>query len=241
MSGITAKFSAGMAVEQPVRFRALSISTGTAAVGNGIFAATSFLYYTKILSQPTTVAGNTVAIASLIAVLLSVPFGRAVDRINPLTSNAILLSVQAISIFALVFSGSSTWFFVSVVGVAALISKLKLAARALLIAVSFKGDDRIRVRAMLRTISNVGIGIGSGLAAAVTLSGTDVAYELGLGVTAALYGLSAFQLRHIGLAGTEISPPLPNPQKTRGGLNRRFLGVTVLNGALSAHFMGSSQ
>lgn len=219
-------------------FRLFALSTGMSAFGNGIFAAVSFLYYTQVLGEAPTLAGAVLTGAGVLAILGSVPLGRFMDHSSPSVINGLLLAAQGVAVGALILDGG-TGVFVAVAGGVALVSKLRLAARGALIAVAFTGESRLRVRAFMRSLSNIGIGFGSGAAAFVVSSDDRDRFRWALAVVAVLYVLSALPMWRLRVS-VNRSTVRNNPSDATGVgalRDRRYVIVALLNGALGVHFL----
>jgi len=110
-------------------------------------------------------------------------------------------------------------------------------AQATLLARCFTGPERVDVRARLRVVTNVFVGVG-GAAAGIALGiGTATAYLVAMGTTAALVLGSSLTLRRL------PSPPAGPGRVGRGRRagrsplrDRLYLSVTALNGVLSIQF-----
>ena len=128
--------------------------------------------------------------AGLLAVVVGVPVGRILDRTPVVAVNAAILLAQGAAIAWLASTGAQAPVLLAA-GLVALASKLKLAARGTLIAVAFDGPHRQAVRAWLRSLSNLGIALGSGLAVGATAVDDVEAYRLALLAVAGTYVAAA--------------------------------------------------
>lgn len=218
-------------------FQWLVLSTATSALGNGVFAAISFLYYTRVLDKPATLAGAVLTAAGVVAIVGGTPLGRLVDRGKPASINAILLVLQAAAIVGIIFS-RATVVFVLVAGGAALVGKLKLAARGALFAIAFTGENRMRVRGSLRSVSNLGIGLGSGAAAVVVSSRSSGSYKLALLMVGCLYLLAAWPMSRMkDLRRPAIITVAGGGQSRTALRDHVYVAVAALNGLLGIHFL----
>lgn len=216
-------------------FRAMAISTPVAAVGNGLFAATSFLYFTRMLAMPATFVGTVLTVSGAVAIGAGAPVGRFIDRMRPAWANIAVLVVQAGGVVALSLVRGPVPFAIAA-GLVALTGKLKLAARGALIALAFADTDRVRIRSWLRSLSNLGMAGGSGLAAIATGVDRPWLYRLALLAVAATYLVSAALLGPL----RAVSAPRPagDGARPRGALRDRvYLLVAALNGLLGVHYL----
>jgi hypothetical protein len=218
-------------LRRSARFRAIAGSTAVSAVGNGLFAAVSFLYYTHVVQVPATTVGSVLTVVGAASIALGVPVGRALDRIHPARINALLLLLQGLAVAAMAMVDTPMPLYAAVAATT-LLSKVKLAARGSLIALAFQDSTRMAARAWLRTLSNMGMAVGSGLAAAATFTGSYRAALLGVG---ACYGASAIPLLRLDLPA---AGPAPASAGRKGGALRdlRYVTVAVLSGVFSIHY-----
>lgn len=110
---------------------------------------------------------------------------------------------------------------------------------------AFPGGERVRVRATMRTVTNIGIAAGTALAAIPLAVGTGVAYRVTMVVAGVLFVASAFVL--LGLPALRIDAA-PAERTETGSILRpvrdgrspyrdvRFLGVGALTGIFGIQF-----
>ena len=213
------------------RFRAIATSTAVSGVGNGLFAAVAFLYYTRVVRVPPATVGSVLTVVGVASIAAGVPVGRILDRVRPARANAVLLLIQAVTMVGIALAGTPVPLYLAAAATT-LLSKVKLAARGSLIAVTFQDSRRLAARAWFRTLSNVGMALGSGTAAAVVMTGN---YRAALFGVAACYGLAALPLVRLDMPAAGASPAAV---ARRGGALRdlRYVTVAVLSGVFSIHY-----
>ncbi|GAB6897352.1 MFS transporter [Kineosporia succinea] len=213
--------------------RALTLATMASATANGVFYTVSALFFTRVAGLPATTVGLGLTIAGAAGVAASFAAGRLCDRFG---ADRVLLIVTATQAVALLLytSARDVLTFTVIACVAVGSRAMQGTARQTVLAVAFPGPDRVPVRARMRVVTNVFIGLGSLLGGAALLADTHAAYTTALVVVAVLSGFSCLPLRALKL-------PAPEPV-SRSGLDgspladRRYLAVTALNSLMSMHF-----
>ena len=155
--------------------RRLATATLVNTFGNGLLFTLSALYFTRIVGLPIAQVGLGLTIAGGLGVLAGVPVGHTADRIGTQTMLVVLVASEAVSTAAYVAIGSFASFLV-IVSVTTVIDRASAAVRSAMYAVVVPQDDRTRVRAYLRAVTNVGIGAGAATAAIAVQANSRPAY-----------------------------------------------------------------
>ena len=188
--------------------RTLAWSTLVNNAGNGAFAATAVVYLNQVQNVSGTLIGAGFSIAAVVALLSSVPVGLLADRGNPATQAAIFAGAAgaASALYAFV---TGVWSFFLVAVLYALLERGSVVSRQTLIGVVFTGPSRTAARALLRSVSNVGAALGTGVAALVLNIGTESAYQVLFVINAITYFLAGFLLFRVvaGNAGQREPEP----------------------------------
>ena len=228
-------FATGLPAPGPLR--TLMKATLVNTVGNGLFYTIEVIFFTRSVGLSAHDVALGLGIAAAIAILANVPIGHLADRRGPRELGALFLCFEGLSMAAFVLVHS----FVQFLGVA-IAGQLCASASATLRVVTMsrfgEGEARVRVRALQRAVSNVGMSVGTllaGVALALDTRSAYVAMVLGNAVT---FLLGAFIVMKL--------PPMPprhSPDKSRRSdrfvalRDRRFLLATALNGMFSIHFI----
>ncbi|MFF2454971.1 MFS transporter [Isoptericola sp. NPDC058082] len=165
--------------------RALTVSTMAFAASTGIFYTVSVLYFTRVVGLPATTVGLGLGIAGGAGVLGSYLAGRWSDRRGAHRVQVWGLLAQALALAAYSFTSDA----VSFTAVAVVVSAgrgVQSTARQALLARWFTGPERVDVRARLRVVTNVLIGLGTLAAAVALLVDTASAYRTAMVATAVL-------------------------------------------------------
>lgn len=165
--------------------RALTVSTMAFAASTGIFYTVSVLYFTRVVGLSATTVGLGLGIAGGAGVLGSYLAGRWSDRRGAHRVQVWGLIAQALALAAYSFTSDA----VSFTAVAVVVSAgrgVQSTARQALLARWFTGPERVDVRARLRVVTNVLIGLGTLAAAVALLVDTAAAYRTAMVATAVL-------------------------------------------------------
>ncbi|WP_211248993.1 MFS transporter [Paraoerskovia marina] len=165
--------------------RALTFSTMALAASNGVFYAVSVLYFTRVVGLSATTVGLGLGIAGGAGVLGSFLAGRWADRLGAHRLQWWGVAVQGAALGAYTLA-TGPWTFVAAAVVAVGARGVHGTARQALIARWFTGPDRVEVRARLRVVMNVFIGLGTLLAATALAVDTAAAYRTAMVVVAVL-------------------------------------------------------
>lgn len=221
--------------------RALASAVAALSLSRGMFFAVSALYFTRGVGLSPATVGIGLTIAGGVGVLSSYAGGRLSDRVGAdrLQQWALAANGAALLGYAL---ASNVLSFVLVAACVSASRGLQSTAQMTLLARWYVGPERVAVRARLRVVMNVGIGIGTLLAGLALLVDTATAYRLTVMLVGAITMLGTIPL--IGLrrwvAGlAERMDSAAGPEAPRGPSplrDRTYVTSTVLNAVLAMHF-----
>ncbi|WP_354639063.1 MFS transporter [Kitasatospora camelliae] len=217
--------------------RRLAVITLVNTMGSGLSMTLGVLYFTRVLGFGVTEVGVALTVAGLCGVLAGIPAGRASDRFGAKPVLVALTAVEALGTLGYVLVDGFAAF-AALACVVAAADRGAGAVRGALYADILPADERVAGRAYLRSVTNVGISVGTVLAALALHVDTRAAYSAALLADAASFLLVAacYALlvpatpRHAaaaGPAGTGRNPALRDLP---------FLVVTGLNGLLCLQF-----
>lgn len=228
---------------EPVH-RSLTLTTASASLATGLFYSVSALYFTRVIGLAPTTVGLGLTVAGAVGVLASFLGGYAADRVGADRLQLAANAVQGVAMLAYVFAGSALTF--TLVACLAVGSRsLQGSAKAALQARWFTGADRVEVRARLRVVTNVFIGLGTVLAALALLVDTAAAYRTTMVVVAVLLGASTLPLlglRAVPGFGTVMDVHL-DPDRVRGRSplrDRTYVTSVALNSVIAMQFSMTS-
>lgn len=213
--------------------RVMAAATLATTTGSGAYMVVSVLYFTRIVGLSPTEVGVGMSIAGLVGLLVGVPMGHLGDRYGA-RELLIWLLVIAAPVAATTALASNAWQFVLASSGLAILERGSAAVRGGLIATTGSGPARIRTRAYLRAVTNVGLALGAGIGALALLSDTRAAYVTLLLLNAVSYLAAALILR-----AHPHAPPIP---RTSDGpvwivfRDRPYVVVTILMAAMAMQY-----
>ncbi|UYO97005.1 MFS transporter [Microbacterium sp. M28] len=176
--------------------RALVASTAVSRIGRGVFLSVTVLYFTLIIGLSAGEAAVVLAVSSAFGVLASFLGGWLADRWSARRMTFVFEAVGAVLLATYAFANT----FVAALVIATLagfFDTIAHSSRSAIIARGFAPDKRVHARAVLRTVTNLSIAIGSGIAAIALALGTPEAYRaviVGAGVIGILGTLPLLRL-----------------------------------------------
>ncbi|MEU2509683.1 MFS transporter [Streptomyces sp. NPDC007863] len=201
-------------------------------VGNGLFNAASALYFTLVVGLPAVQVGAALTIAGVIGLCAGIPGGHLADRRGGRMIMMSALTVQAVSMAALVLVES--WAALTVIATVDQIAAAAGGAAWGALVVRVGGERPALFRARLRTFVNLGVVLGTVGAGLALAANTRSAY-----VTLILGNAASFALCAVLLLLLPRYPILPAPPQQRRWLvfgDRPFLAFTALYGAMGLQY-----
>ncbi|GLW49047.1 MFS transporter [Streptomyces sp. NBRC 14336] len=222
------------ALPAPGAPRLLALSWLVKTVGSGLYLTTSTLFFTRVVGLPVHQVATGLTVAGIAALAGAVPLGKLADRYGPRRTYTALLAVQFATMAALIFARTFPAF-AALILVFLLAEQGSTAARGALVATAGEGAERVRLRAYLRVVTNIGITLGAAASALVIQADSKTGYMVLLGCTALTYPAAALPLR--GLRAREPGPaekPSSHPGAGWQVLrDRRYAAITLICGVLS--------
>ena len=140
--------------------RILAASNLVRTIGNGVLVAVTVLFFTRSVGIPVEQVGLGLTVAAALGMLTSVPAGRAADVLGARNAAVVFVAVQGLTIWGYALVGGFVGFVIASTMVISAQSAAD-AARGALVAAVVHGKERVRARAYLRSITNIGISIGA--------------------------------------------------------------------------------
>ncbi|GAA2391756.1 MFS transporter [Streptomyces glaucosporus] len=213
--------------------RLLAVSWLVKTVGSGLYLTTSTLFFTRVAGLPVHQVASGLTAAGIVGLAGAVPLGRLADRFGPRRTYTVLLGVQFATMAALAFVRTFPAFLALIV-VFLLAEQGSTAARGALVATVGEGAERVRLRAYLRVVTNIGITIGAAASALVIQADTEAGYMALLWCTALTYPGAAVPLWWLRARGTRPAAPAAHTGSGWQVLrDRRYAAVTLICGVLS--------
>jgi MFS family permease len=187
--------------------RRLSAMTSVNALGNGLFFAISALYFTQFVGLGVARVGFGLTLAGACGVAAAVPAGRAADRWGSRPTLIVLNAVEAVGMASYTLIRGYAAFLV-LACLVTVVDRSVATVRNVLYADVLPKESRVASRALLRTLSNVAMGLGSALAALTLQFDTRAAFAAAILFNAATFLASAVLLTRI--------PVRPRPSAAAG-------------------------
>ena len=243
MNRILRQASAALVPSHP-RGRALALSAALDATSTAVLMASFVLYFVDVVEIPSTKVALASTVAGALALFVPVPLGRLADRYGAGKFYVSSLLVRALAGCLYVFATNFVTFaLVTVMFTTAHRASLPVQQSAVISAMG--GHDQARTMAAIRAIRNVGLTLGSLLAAAAFAANRPFVFtSLFLGC-AVLFTVAALVVRPA--LATNQSPsrqrvtepaPLHQSRGTAGSSpfrDRWFMALTAANGVLFLH------
>ncbi|MHA6695492.1 MFS transporter [Homoserinimonas sp. A520] len=231
------RLAAGVA--DPV-LRILIVSGLVLTLGRGVFLALTVLYFTLIVGLSAVEVAVILTVSSAAGAVASVVAGHLADRFS---ARRLMVAFEFIAGSALIFYVVADTFSVAL-AIACVYSAFHQAAssvRSAIIARAFDGAGRVNARAVLHTVTNIGIAIGSAAAAGALLAGTAEAFHATMVVAGAVIVASVIPLLRLPqrVNAPVRTAPVDGIEEDRGispYRDRRYLSLTVLTGIFCLHF-----
>ena len=214
--------------------RNLALSTFVNTFGNGLFLVISVLYFTRILGFSPQQIGIALTIGGLAELIVTIPSGHVADRISPRTiaiTAAVLFAIWEVSFFFI----TSYAAFVGVLVIQGILDGFSRTSRQAIYARAAQPQDRLRLRAYLRAMTNVGIGLGSAVGALAIAIDERWIYFVVIGIDIATYLLAAALLTRI--PKIEAHPQAREHHWALAMKDRPFVVLTILNAVFATHFI----
>jgi MFS family permease len=220
---------AGSRVEQ--RYLAMRVIN---SFGDGLFLTGSMIYFTRVAGLSATQIGAGLSAAGVVGFVATGLLGFLSDRYGPRRVLIVFNSLQFLAFIAY-SQARSFWAFTFIACVISALDFGKSPAAAALVSHIGSDAERVAIRARTRTMSNVGICLGSLVASGALLLHSHLAYFLLILGDGASFGVSAVVVASI--PGTiEKQAKRKASVPSLGALrNPHIILVTMLNAVMSTH------
>ena len=232
-----------VAFQDPV-LRILAVATFVATLGRGVFLTVTVLYFSLIIGLSALQISVVYAVAAAIGAGSGALAGHLSDVLSARRVNLASVLLTGLFLGAYAFAGD----FWSVLVISSLESAAiggLFASQSAIIARAFDGPHRVQTRAILRTITNIGIALGAGFSAIALAVGTPEAYRVVIVGAAALVALSsAWLIRlparvdavHRDSDGNDLKLSRAQSRAHSPWRDPRYLAMAALNGIFGIQF-----
>ncbi|MEU2429986.1 MFS transporter [Streptomyces sp. NPDC007861] len=207
-------------------------------IGIGLYLAGSALFFTRAVGLTPGQVALGLGVATAAGLALMMPLGRLADRYGVKNVYVVLLVVQAAAMAAFTVADSYALFICVAIVSGVAEGGVSGTAGAFIHAIS-EPEERVVGRAQLRTSTNIGLGVGSLLAAGALVAGTAAGYTVLIAGNSLLFAAAAVLVARIPAAaptpktaarpepsGASVFSPLRDPG---------YMAVTFTNALLSLH------
>ncbi|WP_210065188.1 MFS transporter [Pseudarthrobacter sp. PvP004] len=207
-------------------------------LGRGIFLTLTVLYFSRFVGLNAVEIAVILSVSSGVGVATSYIGGRLADHFSARRLLVGMVATQGLAIATYTFAGNfSTAVVLACIAVG--LDRGANATRSAIIARAFDGPHRVNARAVLRTVTNLGIAVGGMIAGLALLAGTADAFR-GMMISAGVvYILSALHLRRLPqrVDAPRRDPAAPAPKRGISPFrDRRYVLLTVLSGIFGMQF-----
>ncbi|MFF2655919.1 MFS transporter [Kitasatospora sp. NPDC058032] len=215
--------------------RRLALMTLVNAVGDGLFVTVNVLFFTRSIGLTPGSVALGLTVAGVCGVFAGVPMGRLADRTGSRRLLLVLGPLEAAAVLGYAFVHSFAAF-VALACAATVLSRGAVAVRSALIARALPAEGQVRSRALLRSVANAGLVVGSGGAALALQADSYAGYVTMLVLDAV--GFLVVTALLTGLAEPATALPRKGVEgRSAGGRrtalrDRRYLLVTALHAVL---------
>lgn len=201
------------------------------AIGKGIFMSGSVIYFTLATGLSPSEVGIGLSCSGLAGFAASVLLGPLTDRLGPRRTMRVLLVSQAIG-FALYPLVHSLPAFLALITALGFIDYGRGPASSALVGALVPADQRVRTRASLRTVFNVGFSVGSGISSVAVL---DPSLLNGIPVvTAILLVVAVIPVTRLP-ADLPVAPAARATRRFSAIRDPRFVSVVAVSTLLATH------
>lgn len=214
--------------------RVLSLATLINTFGNGLFMTIEVIYFTFHVGLAPAQVALGLSIGGGISLLFGVPAGHIADRYGPRDITVFAYVFEGLVLIAFIFV-HSFWPFVLVSLLAGITGAVSGALRMATIAQFGVGEERVRVRAYTRAVTNLGIGMGTVFAGIALAINTNAGYVTMLILDALTYFVAGYVWHKLPFVAPTVAKG--DPVTFKAFKDRKFLTATIYNAIMSLHFV----
>jgi MFS family permease len=229
LSRILQGYRAGSRVEQ--RYLSMRILN---SFGDGLFLTGSMIYFTRVAGLSATQIGTGLSAAGVVGFAATGLLGFLTDRYGPRRVLIVFNTLQCLAFIAY-SQARDFWSFTLIACVISALDFGKSPAAAAFVRQIGGEADRVAIRARTRTMSNVGICLGSLVASGVLLFHSHLAYYLLILGDGASFGISAAVVASIPGAIEKQAKRKASMPSLTALRNKHIMLVTLLNAVLGIH------
>jgi len=200
--------------------------------GTGMYLTSSALFFVRYLALPESQVALALTVSGLVGLIAGIPVGRLTDRRGAREVYLCTLMAEAVSMAALPLAHGFAEFAV-LTTLTSLASAASIAARGPLIRAT-ASERPTRLRAQIRSVTNIGIALGGGIAAGAIAANTRTGYLLLVLDNAASFALCALIVRRLPKGAKITGGALPG--RWQALRDRPYLGVVAVNALIMLQY-----
>ena len=214
--------------------RKITLSTFIDTFGNGLFMTTGIIYFSLVVGLGAQKVALAFSLSGALSLLLSVPSGHFADRYPPRLIASIALVGMGFCAFALIFI-QNWWLLLIALSLDSIFEVFGQNARMAMIARIGEGEERVRIRAYTRAVTNLGIAFGTVIAGFALAINTPFAYKSMIALNSVTFFLAAVAYLRV----PNVKPSLTNREKFDWTILKdyRYISAMLLSGVMSMHFI----
>lgn len=202
--------------------------------GNVLFMTVEVIYFTTVVGLSAAKVALALSIAGGVSLFFSIPAGHFADRRGPRDIAVLAYTAEGVVMAGFFFVHSYLPFLLLSV-VLGVVGTIGQTMRMAMISKLGTGDARVTIRAYQRSVTNFGIAMGTVFAGIALAINTRTGYQTMMLLDAATFIVASQVFRR--LPSVEPTVEKGEPLSFMALKDRRFLGVTALNGIMSLHFV----
>lgn len=222
------------AIPQESALRILSLATLINTFGNGLFLTIEVIYFTFYVGLSPSQVALGLSIGGGVSLLFSVPAGHLADRFGPRDIGAVAYASEGLILAGFVFVHSFLPFILLSLLIGA-VGAIGQTLRMATIASFGVGEERVRVRAYTRAVTNLGIGLGTIFAGIALAVNSGAGYKTMLLLDSATFLGAALVWRKLPYVAPTVAKG--EPFSFIALKDKKYLAATLLNGVMSLHFV----
>lgn len=214
--------------------RKITLSTFINTFGDGLFMTTGIIYFSLVVGLGAQKVALAFSLSGALSLLLSVPSGHFADRYPPRLIASTALVGMGFCAFALIFI-QNWWLLLIALSLDSIFEVFGQNARMAMIARIGEGEERVRIRAYTRAVTNLGIAFGTVIAGFALAINTPFAYKSMIALNSVTFFLAAVAYLRV----PNVKPSLTNREKFDWRILKdyRYISAMLLSGVMSMHFI----
>jgi MFS family permease len=195
---------------------------------------TGIIYFSLVVGLGAQKVALAFSLSGALSLLLSVPSGHFADRYPPRLIASTALVGMGFCAFALIFI-QNWWLLLTALSLDSIFEVFGQNARMAMIARIGEGEERVRIRAYTRAVTNLGIAFGTVIAGFALAINTPFAYKSMIALNSVTFFLAAVAYLRV----PNVKPSLTNREKFDWTILKdyRYISAMLLSGVMSMHFI----